>query len=214
MFALGKHSHATMLRFYFRLVVIPFLLFTTVLQLIHARPYDDHELRDVLLPEGCPAPCFIGIRPGVTTMDEAVKLLRGNEWVGEIHRRVINDVSGFITWTWGDQKPSWISQRAIGQVFITGKKVHAITIATEFVLGETRLTLGLPDVEFVSVPQDTSDQFILYAAFYYQYGLITRSWHPCGVVEPLRKTVDITIIESTDDCSRYVNSFNDLFHAC
>ncbi len=51
-------------RFYLRLILIPIALFTLVLIVIHAQPYDDHELRELLLPEGCPAPCFMGIRSG------------------------------------------------------------------------------------------------------------------------------------------------------
>lgn len=70
-----------MSRFYFRLAVIPIALFTLVMIAIHAQLYDDHELRELLLPEGCPAPCFMGIRPGVTTMDETMKLLRSSKWV-------------------------------------------------------------------------------------------------------------------------------------
>ena len=203
-----------MSRFFLRLIVIPFLFFTAALLLIRAQRYDDHELRQVLLPEGCPAPCFMGIRPGVTTMDEAVRLLHDNKWVAEINKRVINNRYGFITWTWRDQKPSWTSQKAIGEIFVNDKKVHAITISSTFLLGETRLTLGLPDVEFISVSQDPSAKSILYEAFYNHYGLITRSWQLCGVSEPLRKTVTITIIESASDTPRHVASLSDVFRTC
>src|SRR4051794_14092484 len=64
-----------------RLAILLIVLFTAVLLLIHAQPYDDHELRQLLLPEGCPAPCFMGIRPGVTTMDEALELLKKSGWI-------------------------------------------------------------------------------------------------------------------------------------
>src|SRR5215468_1742980 len=73
-----------MLRFYTRLMVILLVLFATVPILAHAQPYDDHDLRKLLLPEGCPAPCFMGIRPGVTTTDEAVKLLEKSGWAEHI----------------------------------------------------------------------------------------------------------------------------------
>ncbi|MBI1278944.1 MAG: hypothetical protein GC179_12520 [Anaerolineaceae bacterium] len=64
-----------MLRFYLRPLLVLIALFTAVLLMIRAQPYDDHELRELLLPEGCPAPCFMGIRPGVTTIDEAIEML-------------------------------------------------------------------------------------------------------------------------------------------
>lgn len=44
--------------------------------LIRARPYEDSELFALLTPpEGCPAPCFMGIRPGLTTSQAATALL-------------------------------------------------------------------------------------------------------------------------------------------
>jgi hypothetical protein len=62
---------------FLRLSLPLILLFTAALAVIRAQPYDDHELRELLLPAGCPAPCFMGIRPGVTTVEEAVKILEG-----------------------------------------------------------------------------------------------------------------------------------------
>ena len=63
-----------MLHFYLRLILLLFALLTAALLLIHARPYDDHELRQLLLPDGCPAPCFMGIRPGVTKISETIDI--------------------------------------------------------------------------------------------------------------------------------------------
>lgn len=62
-----------MIRFYLRLVCIPIALVTAVLLLILVYPYDDHGLRELLLPEGCPPPCFMGIQPGITRMSEIIK---------------------------------------------------------------------------------------------------------------------------------------------
>src|SRR5690349_3960838 len=69
-----------MLRFYLRLILLPLVLFSAALLLIHAQPYDDHELRELLLPEGCPAPCFMGIRPGITRTKAALKSLVTGQW--------------------------------------------------------------------------------------------------------------------------------------
>src|ERR1041385_6114371 len=66
---------------YLRFTLIPIALFTAVLLLIHAQLYDDHKLRELLLPDGCPAPCFMGIRPGVTTMDEVPRILEKSGWI-------------------------------------------------------------------------------------------------------------------------------------
>ena len=47
-------------------LVVPILL-------IHAQPYDGSIVEDLLMPPaGCPAPCFLGMRPGETPLSEAL----------------------------------------------------------------------------------------------------------------------------------------------
>src|SRR6185369_14911882 len=99
-----------MLRFYSRFILTPIVAFTVVLMLIHAQPYDDRELHQILLPEDCPPPCFMGIRPGVTTVDEVIKVLQNNKWVGQIENQTQSNLVGSITWAWSDQTPSWITK--------------------------------------------------------------------------------------------------------
>ena len=97
-----------MSHFYFRFALIPITLFAAALLLIHAQPYDDHELRELLLPEGCPAPCFMGIRPGVTTFDETVKLLRASSWVDRLtigEPEPSSSRTARITWIWSETAP-------------------------------------------------------------------------------------------------------------
>ncbi len=67
-----------MIRLYGRLFILGLLVFTTLLLLIHAQSYDDHELRELLMPEGCSSPCFMGIKAGVTTVENAVKNLEAS----------------------------------------------------------------------------------------------------------------------------------------
>lgn len=90
-----------MSRFYLRLILLALLIFIAALLFIRAQPYDDHELRDLLLPANCPAPCFMGIRPGVTTMDDAIKILESSGWV-EPHK---NDFDNWISFKWNGHQP-------------------------------------------------------------------------------------------------------------
>ncbi|MBZ0302496.1 MAG: hypothetical protein K8J31_22310 [Anaerolineae bacterium] len=61
-----------------RLAVALTLLFTLAIGLIRAQPYDRHIARQWLLPaQGCAAPCFLGMRPGETTFDEAAAFFKG-----------------------------------------------------------------------------------------------------------------------------------------
>ena len=95
---------------YLRTTFIAVLVFTVGLLLIHALPYDEHERHQRFWQDGCIAACFVGIQPGVTTVDEALKRLQASGWTSEIDNRTINNVSGFISWKWSDQKPDWISK--------------------------------------------------------------------------------------------------------
>lgn len=129
---------------YLRLAFIPLALFTAILFLIRIQPYDDHELRQLLLPDGCPAPCFMGIRPGVTTMEEAFAILKSNQWVGEIRQR-----TGSIEWTWSDASPRIVDQRYSAYVQHSNMPpeqccVGSLKFNSQFTLGDLYLLLGRP----------------------------------------------------------------------
>jgi hypothetical protein len=140
---------SALLHFSARLVLLPVLVLAAALLLIHAQPYDNHELRGLLLPEGCPAPCFMGIRPGVTTMDETYDLLKSNKWVGEIRQR-----SGSIEWTWSDLAPNLIDRRYPGYAQHSNIPsedccVGSLKFNSRFTLGDLYLLLGKPQRTYI-----------------------------------------------------------------
>lgn len=93
-----------MTRFYAKMMLAFFILFFAAAAVIRAQPYDDSELRAFLTPpEGCPAPCLMGLSPGVTTAEEAFAALEMNEWVKNLHH------SGYeLTWNWTGQQSKFI----------------------------------------------------------------------------------------------------------
>ncbi|MBI1278945.1 MAG: hypothetical protein GC179_12525 [Anaerolineaceae bacterium] len=137
-------------RFYLSLVLIPLAIFTASLMLIRTLPNDAYEIRQLLLPEGCPNPCLMGIRPGITTMDEAAEILQANPWVGQIEKEV-NNFGETLKWNWNDRTPKRIiptSSGLISAVQTSGKSlVEGITISSFLQLGEVYVVLGLPDTE-------------------------------------------------------------------
>ena len=73
-------------------------LFVLPLLVIRAQPHDDNDLRAFLTPpEDCPTPCFLGVRPGVTTAAEAIAILEGHEWVSRVATSEFAD-DLFIVW--------------------------------------------------------------------------------------------------------------------
>jgi hypothetical protein len=63
------------------------LLITALLMFVHQQPDQLSDLQDFLLPPtDCAVPCFLGIRPGVTSLVAAIEALRANPWI----RSVVN----------------------------------------------------------------------------------------------------------------------------
>lgn len=130
----------------FRLLLRPILLLTLLAALpifaIRAQRYDDSELRAFLTPpEGCPPPCFMGIRPGVTTVDEALAIL---------------DSSSLFMYTRYEIDPDHISLQLknphnlivdsdTNSLFLENNVVQRLDIQTNILVGELWATYGQPD---------------------------------------------------------------------
>lgn len=189
-------------------------VFGLALVLICTQPYP-YSRNSTFVAEGCFAACFAGVQPGVTPVEDAVALLQASPWVGEVDNRTINNVSGFISWTWSDQKPAWISSERGGKIWASQKQVVQILIYGEMQLGDTRLIFGSPDQEIIDRSADRSGQFSLYSAFYSQTGLLIQSWQPCNVREPLRRPVIFTYtLQSDPNIFLEQDSLADLKHTC
>ena len=100
-------------------------LFALPVLLIRAQPYDDSELRAFLTPpEGCPVPCFMGIRPGVTMYRDAMTILENHAWVTNLQFTLYGDAPrnynyARLTWDWSDATPGFIDRRSPGSVVLT-----------------------------------------------------------------------------------------------
>jgi hypothetical protein len=150
-----------MLRPLLKLSLLLIVLLVLPIFLIRAQPYDDSELRAFLTPPDCPAPCFMGIRPGVTTFGEAIKLLEGHEWVTNIQLELYeSDLFnyGTLTWDWRDMTPGYMDRENQSSVTLIWKDsieqtgdldtdvfVGTIQIFTHFPLYTVQQFMGEPD---------------------------------------------------------------------
>jgi len=92
--------------------------FSLLISAVVAFAYDDAYFADLsafLASTGeCPAPCIMGIRPGQTTLPEAVTLLESHEWVDDVRAYVggrSQDV-WLICWSWSGEQPTFINADA------------------------------------------------------------------------------------------------------
>jgi hypothetical protein len=167
-----------MSRFYFRLVLIPLLIFTAVLVLIRAQPYDDHELRQLLLPDGCPTPCFMGIRPGVTTVDEAIKILNASGWVEPFDYK---PDANYIELKWNANSPSWLekNENSNSSVSIVDSLVNYFLLDTRLTLGEIQLSLGQTPFQFTGADSFEGHSYLYYSAIYQNSGISISASKVC-----------------------------------
>lgn len=159
-------------RWLLRLLFMPTLLFVATISLIRAQPYDDAEMREFLLPpEGCDVPCWQGIRPGVTTVDEALGILNSLEWFGEIHDKSLGE--NVIYAYWNEPRPSFAFDSGIAtDISDTEDIVININIHLNAPVARVRLALGTPQQQ--QLPSTNDGSFIRYTGVYLQgYSLIT-----------------------------------------
>ncbi len=123
------------------------LLFAVCIGFIRAQPNDDGELRAFLTPpEGCPMPCLMGIRPGVTTREEAIAILEAHTWIGEVSYPQTES----IIWQWNDLQPPALNPVQgdfAGYIRLNGDNiVLGITVPTRLRFGDISLLFDKPQL--------------------------------------------------------------------
>jgi hypothetical protein len=168
-----------MARFYLRLSLLPVVLFTMALLLIHIQPNEDSELRHVLLPEGCPAPCFMGIRPGVTTGEEAIQLLQKSGWAEHFEYVLYGSE---LKLKWNHSSPSWLTNDGVyggPVIWIQHGLVSEFRIDTTLSLGAIQLVFGTSPLQKIYVEHREGYKFLFYAVVYADTSIFTSVSNDC-----------------------------------
>src|SRR5690349_20500051 len=97
-----------MTRFYGLVIAAMSVLFALVLVVIRTQTYNDHDLRDFLTPQSCAMPRFLGIQPGITTVEAAVQHLESSGWVtpGDVAVSSRFNIVR-LEWKWNGTQPVW-----------------------------------------------------------------------------------------------------------
>ncbi len=158
-----------MIGIWLRLIALLTLIFTLALIAIRALPLGDADLIAFFAPSaGCAAPCFMGIRPGVTTRDQALALLHAQPWVGML----LVTVPDGISWNWNGRQPAFVSDREHGAVVGAGhidfhnNVVSFIRVDTGTRLGDFYAMFGKPDQEFMAVSVSPTNSILYLDASY------------------------------------------------
>ncbi|MAS36693.1 MAG: hypothetical protein CL610_22000 [Anaerolineaceae bacterium] len=175
----------SVLRLTIKLALLVILLMTAPIALIRLQPYDDSELRAFLNPpEGCPAPCFMGIRPRVTSIDEAVRLLEAHSWVQSvtvdyIYLDAMTRYPVQVYWEWSGQQPSLINDAGNRELWLFSRDVVSIDVDTGIAMGELILAMGKPDNEHVDYSLDEAGCSFVYNGWYQPLDLTVVATGSC-----------------------------------
>ena len=134
------------------------IVFLLPILLVRAQPHDSQTIRDLLSPPDCPAPCFMNIQPGVTTIDEAFAHLKGHPWVvglGADYRQFAESAPTnsevaleFATnWQWSQAVPNWINPDNHAILVVKGSQITSLSFRTTLSLGAVLLAFGVPDTQ-------------------------------------------------------------------
>jgi hypothetical protein len=213
----------------FHLLLRPILLLTLLIALpialIRAQLYDDSDLRAFLTPPDCPAPCFMGIRPGVTTTEEAIAILEAHEWVAEVDDvdpDLFRDPDGdgaylmpTIGWMWSQTRPEWIDGESKGVVWIgEDGLVLRLEILTSVPMGDILLALGNPDRISLDSYVNMFGHMWFQDSWYVNNGLLvmTAGFCPLRRLDSYSQQTLIYFTHLTSE-SQVVNTFDDLCEA-
>jgi hypothetical protein len=150
-------------------LLIPLTLAAAMLvALAQARPHDDSALRELLLPpDGCPAPCWLGIQPGITRLDAAAGTMEETGRLEAVERpfRYSGEVSGAEMSVSLMDHPGTAAENPI---------IEAVRLKlTGVTLGEIQLALGQPDrvITYIT-PQYGNTSFVAAYSRYSLYVLV------------------------------------------
>ena len=175
--------------------LIPVIALTLICALpilvIRAQPYDDRAMLE-LLPPDCPAPCLMGIRPGVHSLSAGVYFLEAHDWVAtrledmpSVVRLSVFYESGIprtdIRWRWETNIPTWINATERGTLTVENFDVKMLTIDTYLTVGDIALALGDPDAVWYT-DTDVSERRFEYSAWYASQQMLIKAQGVC----PLR----------------------------
>jgi hypothetical protein len=157
-----------------RLALILALLFAVALAATHARPLAS-GMGDLLAPSpGCSGDnlCFMGIRPGATTIPQAISLLDASTWVGELDTHIATQVS----WTWSGAQPDYIDGSVPGYVLTRSYgAVSVIRFKTRYNYADVWLQLGEPPTGYALRQADG----FLHGVYYPKYSLLAINFTHC-----------------------------------
>ncbi len=125
-------------------LAVPFVLLIGAIRFTPRQPSE--AVRFLTPPNGCPMPCWYGIRPGVTTADEALRLLLANPWNGRVVTSYYDASAGdgIITWVWNEAALAGVERFGGVRLRVRDRVVWNITLPPGIPLSDVWFAFGAP----------------------------------------------------------------------
>jgi len=125
-------------------------LFALLVGLIRAQPQDTTAWRTFLLPpEDCPMPCWQGIRPSMTTVEETITVLQAHPWTRQIITSYYNAATrqGSLVWAFNAPHPDGQIAPYQAEFRVIHDVVSNITVTTDIPASAIWFLFGVPSME-------------------------------------------------------------------
>jgi hypothetical protein len=165
----------TLFRFQMRVTLSLLVIFIATLLVFHVQPYD-RDIKDILLPDDCPLPCFMGIRPGITRQTQAIDILKASLWVSEIN---LQKLPYIVEWKAAPAAERWPNLDTLNVVSFSGDLVENVDLNMNLNVSDVLMVLGRPDIK--NIMMDINHFY--YTGVYIKDGVIVREQHLCPAAE-------------------------------
>ena len=128
------------------LIVPLWLIFITGVIAICLMPHNDFAVETFLQHMRCSStPCWEGIRPGFTTIEEMTRLLEERGWIRDRQFNYSMEIdTGLLTWRWRDTPSPLIEANRMGIAWIQHNVVQWIDLPTRLTFGDVWLLYNRP----------------------------------------------------------------------
>lgn len=150
-----------------RIAAVLVVLLSSSVGITRMLPYDDSAMRAFITdPMNCGGECILGIRPGSTTVSEAMQRLQAHRWVGDVELSASGNGYGQIRWLWNGNQPAVISAEYRGRLTfywdadetnsppLEDARIETISIDTEIRMYLLQQWYGMPDSGTASIRPD------------------------------------------------------------
>lgn len=176
-----------------RIIYSLLLLFSLMVLVGRTLPFsDDHAQLLLTEAEICEGDCLLGIRPGRTTLGQAIAHLQNHSWVESVQLSASGAGYGQLRWYWSGRQPDIINDSRLGRITFfwsqqdSGEQelndtlIETISIYTHVRMPHLHMWFGNPDTGAANIYHDGG---IAYTVAYYIPGGTVSLWTdmPCPV---------------------------------